>query len=284
MKPLFPSLLIFDLANLVWRTTTVKIHGGELTTSDGRISGHVFRTCNSILAAKKNFGGDMYFVTEGMEVDRFKLHPDYKAGRASIKDEFNPFPDILEMISHIRCSFITPTRAEADDGIATLCREKPNARITIVSCDRDLWTCLHNKKVTIRKNKDNIYQAQAQKEFKVQDLRAIPLVKALYGDSSDNIPSVPRLRKADVHEVLQECLTPDDLYGKLDRIKEKTRDKLVEYEQQVRTMFQVTTLKTCEYTKQDFSGDLEGLQKFLQHFECNSLLNKITPLVDPNAP
>lgn len=283
MKALFPRLLIFDLSNLIYRATLVKTEKPDLVTSTGIPSGHIYRIFSMIYNVKRDFGGDMYFVTEGNEVERFKWHPGYKKGRTKIASDFDPIPDIQKMISFMNASFITPISAEADDGIYTLCQENKKARITIISNDRDLWTCMQSGKVVIQgKSKETFYKKDAQKKFGVENLEAIPLVKALYGDESDKIPSVPRLNKKDMNTILNECLIPDDIYARIDRLKTGNQKKLIDYEEQFRTMFKVTSLRICKYDKIKYNGNKEKMQEFLENFECKSLFDKIDMLTGDN--
>lgn len=284
MKPFFQRLLIFDLSNLIYRATLVKTEGGDLKTSTGYPSGHIYRIFSMIYNAKRDFGGDMYFVTEGNEMERFRLHPGYKEGRTKIASSFDPIPDIQKLISYMRASFIIPINAEADDGIYTLCQKNKKARITIISNDRDLWTCMQNGKTIVQgRSKETFYKKDAQKKFGVENLNAIPLIKALYGDESDKIPSVPRLNKKDMNIILNECLVPDDVYARIDKLKFGNQKKLIDYEKQFRIMFQVASLRMCKYDKTKYKGNKEKMKEFLEEFECKSLFNKIDLITGDNV-
>jgi 5'-3' exonuclease len=70
--------------------------------------------------------------------------------------------------------------------------------VIIVSGDRDLWPLLQYPRVRIFSlaHKSFIGEAHIQKAFDVKDPKFIPLCKALWGDSGDNVPNaVPRMQK-----------------------------------------------------------------------------------------
>lgn len=276
MKSLFENYILIDFQNLLWRTWMVKT-GQELTRSDGYPSGHVFRFFKSLAKIRKENIGELCFFLEGGEEDRYNIFPEYKKGRNKEKS-FDPGPDILTMISYMKCKVITPEKAEADDGIASFIKQKYKARHCIISADKDLWA-LYSPKIRIISFQNEITGQTIQETFKVTPDK-IPLVKSLKGDPSDGIPSVPRLRWNDIEDVMQNCTTPEDLYSNLSSIKEKTREKLLSYKEQVHQMYKVAKLKeNCILNVKDYEGNPEELENFIKVFECNSLVEQIKILL-----
>lgn len=271
MKALFPSFVLIDFKNTVMRAWHAGQSGEQedAKRSDGYPSGHILRFFRMVYKLKKETGGMLCFCMEGGETLRYELLPSYKEGRPKL--EFDPTPDVIKMLQFMKCKIITPVQAEADDAIAAYVTKNKNARHFIISADKDLWSLLGGK-VRIFSAQNEIMEQKVVEVFGVKP-QGVALAKALCGDTSDKIPKVPHLRWKDIEEVMQECVTPDDLYSRIDHIPEKTATKLLEYKEQVEKMYKVVRLRTeCELVIDQRPGDAEGLTKFLESFECHSLL------------
>ncbi len=268
--------ILVDFKNTLWKSW--KVSTDDLKRRDGYPTGHVFRFLRTLIKWKGIFGGTPVFFYEGDEKIRFELFPAYKAGRKT-DEEFDPIPDAMKLISYLKCIEIKPVDAEADDAIAAFIKKKPDASHLILSSDKDLWA-LRSPTVQIMSFQDilNDYaiRKKCKKHFGVESPKSITMAKALYGDSSDNLPKVPRLFKKHVAPVLEIAGDPDEFFSSLDDVPEKTVKKIMDHEDQIRKVYDAVKLRDdTRMKKRDRDGDPEGLEQFLNDFECYSLISRV---------
>jgi len=243
-------------------------------STDNYPTGHIYRFFRTIYKWKRDFQGHLVFCYEGNERQRYEIFPEYKAGRK--RDiEFNPGPDVMRMLSLIRCTELKPDGAEADDAIAGFIQRKPDALHLILSSDKDLWT-LRGPNVQIVSFQEILTEDDIQKSclkhYGVETPKSITLAKSLFGDKSDGLPGVPRLLKKHVSEVLEKAATPDELFTMLDKVPSKTADKIREHEAHIRKMWSVVQLRPeVKIQRRERTGDEAALREFVNEYECSSL-------------
>lgn len=297
--------IVVDFANFAHRAALARSgmkQGEDLLTSDGRISGHIFRAFTMLRSLKKEHGGRFVFAFEGINNFRYKIYPEYKANRTHellvktaaapdgtpgpIPEDFDPIPDLLALLAGLKCTLLTPDGGEADDAIATYVTHT-KGRHVIVSTDRDLYYLLKHSNVEIQSwdrkmvSKDNVRDA-----FNCPPSR-VPFVKAIFGDSGDNILKVPRfgpvrLKDDNLQRVIRKAKTIDQLLAGVQKSKKldpKIKVAIEEYEDQVRLMYRVAKLKTDVSIKSaELKGDPDKIRKLLKSFECKSLMPDATYL------
>lgn len=142
------------------------------------------------------------FVEDRYAKAKFALYPEYKGER----DKSKPKPPRELAKAHLKSkgyqNWVHSPDYEADDAIAAFVakaskREMPTI---IISGDKDLWQLLNPPLVAVFNPYTNRFvdtQEDVPKKFNgISDPRLIPLVKSLWGDTSDNIPNVvPRMQK-----------------------------------------------------------------------------------------
>ncbi len=154
---------------------------------------------------------------------RHKLYAEYKAGRHAMPDELvTQMPIIKDILRSLGVSVIELEGYEADDIIGTLSRvaAEQNADCVISTGDRDSFQ-LVNDRVTVRlaSNKDDIYYTP-EKLFEVYGVKPRQMleVKALMGDSSDNIPGVPGIGEKTALSLIQKFGSVQYIYDNLAEI------------------------------------------------------------------
>ena len=131
---------------------------------------------------------------------RHKMFDGYKGTRKPMADELREqVPMIQDMLRAMEIPVITKEGWEADDILGTLAHraEADGKEVTIVSGDRDLLQlCTDHIKIALPRTKatgtevENYYAKDFTEKHGVTPHEYID-VKALMGDSSDNIPGVP---------------------------------------------------------------------------------------------
>lgn len=277
MKPLFPSmnspeLLIIDLANMAYRHAHA---GSDMTTTEGGPSGHIYLSAKTLYYLKQRYP----FATLTFAIDaprkktfRAQMYPEYKAQRKNTL-EYNPVSELIAFISCIKCQIAYAEEYEADDVIAALVHQQNNTRYTVVSTDKDLWALLQYSNVTILNPRNSVGPKHLMKAFGGLPPHKIPLYKAILGDSSDNLPKVPRLRKTKVVDLLMNAHTLDEIFETSPEYLSKNEaQKMRDHEEQVRMCYTLTQLKTdCNPTVTEEPGQPQVLAAMFKKYELSSL-------------
>ncbi len=217
---------------------------------------------------------------------RHDKYDDYKAGRQAMPDELKlQFPKAKEVLDTMGIKHYEIDNYEADDIIGTLAKEvdeEDQFVATIVSSDKDLLQLISDE-VTVKllKQKDAIYMTPEvfRETYSVDPIRMIDL-KALMGDSSDNIPGVKGIGEKTAINLLSKYGSLDELYNNIDSISGKTKEKLIEDKDKAYMSYDLATiyrevpldfsLEDCKYNG---VNELE-FKKELEDLEFHSLLRK----------
>ena len=156
----------------------------------------------------------------------------YKEGRQATPDELlRQMPVARKILDAMGIKYLELEPYEADDIIGTLAKMADLDQeydATIISSDKDLLQLISNGtdvkllKQTgfIKYNNDTFYADYGIEPIKIIDL------KALAGDSSDNIPGVKGIGEKTALKLLQEYGSLEGIYENIDSIKGKTKEKL----------------------------------------------------------
>lgn len=163
---------------------------------------------------------------------RHEKYEQYKDGRIEMPDELKvQFPLAKELLTHMGIKYYECDNYEADDIIGTFakyCDEEEDFIGTIVSSDKDLLQLIsHDVDIKLLKQKDYIrYNEKSFKDaYGIEPINIIDL-KALMGDSSDNIPGVKGIGEKTALKLLHDYKTLNGVYDNLDKLTPKMREKL----------------------------------------------------------
>lgn len=163
---------------------------------------------------------------------RHEKYTSYKGGRNATPEELKiQFPIAKEILTALGIKYLECENYEADDIIGTLAKmvdETKDFNATIVSSDRDLLQLISNDvEVKLLKQKDYIKMTKEvfYENYGIEPKKIIDL-KALMGDSSDNIPGVKGIGEKTALKLLQQYHDLETIYQNIDNIKGKTSEKL----------------------------------------------------------
>ena len=211
----------------------------------------------------------------------------YKAGRSAMPDELKlQFPKAKEVLAAMGIKYFEIDNYEADDIIGTLAKKvdlEDQFVATIVSSDKDLLQLISDE-VDVKLLKQTGHILMNKEEFKntyqVDPIRMIDL-KALMGDSSDNIPGVSGIGEKTAISLVSKYGSLDGIYENIDNISGKTREKLINDKENAYMSFDLATifrdvpidfsLEDCKYNG---CNSLE-FKKILEELEFFSLLKKM---------
>jgi len=276
-----PPILAIDVANLAHRSFHRFKH---LSTKGGRKSGHIFGSMNILLSlAKKHTQGNkrprFWFALEGASGSdqRRKIYPDYKANRP--ERNFDPYPEVAQMVRLINGVTMGHPLLEADDVLAQMAHPelRKDRRMLLVTGDRDLWVFVGRKNVGVWLKDHVVDVIEVGAEFGIDSPRALPLVKALFGDTSDNIkPAVPRIERSPILKIINDLNVTTLAAFKdqvMPRMPDKIRSKFKEGWGRLVTNWKVVGLKSKPMEaleKKKGPPNPRRLVKLLQEFQCKS--------------
>ena len=164
---------------------------------------------------------------------RKKQYDFYKEGRQQTPDELKiQMPIARKILDAMNIKHFELEPYEADDIIGTIVKmteEDKDFASVIVSSDKDLLQLI-SEETEIKLLKQTGFIRYDYKTFvddyKIEPIRIIDL-KALMGDSSDNIPGVKGIGEKTALKLLQEYKSLENLYDNVENVTGKTKEKLI---------------------------------------------------------
>ncbi len=183
---------------------------------------------------------------------RHKAYKAYKATREKMPDEMSEqLPILRQVIEALRIPIIEVPGYEADDILATLAlkAKERGLQVFLVTSDKDLMQ-LVDSDIKIYNLRRRIDEAEILGPPEVEEKMGVPPEQirdflALVGDSSDNIPGVPKVGKKTAQSLLREYRSLDNLLDHLDEVTSNSvRESLRQNTEQARVSQQLVTLDT----------------------------------------
>ena len=189
-----------------------------LSTSKGKPTGAVKGVTNMLMNLKKDSEGSSIIVVFDAKGKTFRndIYADYKANRPPMPDELREqLKPVKSICKAIGFPLIEIEGVEADDVIATISRMAKDAKYKCVisSLDKDLMQLVEDPHTTMMDtmkhkifNEEGVFEKFGVKPNQIRDMLA------LVGDTSDNIPGIPKVGQKTAAKWLKE-------YGDLEGIK-----------------------------------------------------------------
>ena len=208
-----------------------------LTTKSGKHTNAIFGMINIILKQMNAIKPDYAAVAFDLKHPTFRheLYPEYKAGRHATPEELrSQFPDAKECLTLMGLHVLEMPGWEADDLQGTVAKMAYTVEDTesyVLSGDRDLLQLISDKvSVLLATNQDTITMKRAEfnEKYGVEPEQFVDM-KALMGDSSDNIPGVAGVGEKTAASLIKEFGTLDGIYENIEdkRITKGVREKLL---------------------------------------------------------
>lgn len=223
---------------------------------------------------------------------RHKMYADYKGTRKPMAEELKQqVPVIKEVLKAMGVVIVEREGYEADDILGTIAKrsEKQGLEVCIVSGDRDLLQLASaHIKIRIPKTKRTGTEIEDYLENDVKEkLQVTPTefidVKALWGDSSDNIPGVPGIGEKTATNLIVQYGSIENAYAHLDEIKPlRAQNNLREYYDQAQMSKTLATIEInapIEYdVEQAVLGNLFTKEAYdwMQELEFKNMLNRFS--------
>jgi len=272
----------------------------ELTNSEGLHTNAIFGFLNIMFKILEEERPEYLTVAFDVHAPTFRhaIFSDYKGTRKPMPEELREqVPVIKEVLKSMEICIIEKAGYEADDilgSIAVIAQDK-GYNVSIISGDRDLLQLSSEKiKIRIPKTKhgkteiEDYYPEDVKEKYQVTPIEFID-VKALMGDSSDNIPGVAGIGEKTAIALIVKYGSIEKAYEDIDNVTPKrAQTNLREhYDMAVLCKTLATICTKCEleydienalikdfYTKEAYS--------FMKRLEFKAMLNRFDKKLSSN--
>ena len=208
-----------------------------LTTKDGRPTNGIYGFMNIFLSLLEKTEADCAAVAFDLKAPTFrhKMYDGYKAGRHPAPEELiEQFAPLKELLTSLGYTVVEKEGYEADDILGTLSRAcKKDDFCYIATGDRDsLQLVADNVKVLLTTTKmgqtvtTDYDTAKICEDYKVKDPLQLIDIKAIQGDSSDNIPGVAGIGPKGAVELISKYGSIEYIYENIENLEIKAGTKI----------------------------------------------------------
>ena len=263
-----------------------------LSMADGTPTGGVYGFVSLAIELIKKLEPDYVAVAwdkRGTNIrKRRELYPEYKAGRKPAPDDFyQQIPILHELLDAFGWPLYEIDDYEADDIMGAFARQAESRGIEtcLITSDLDAlqlispMTKVYAMKNVLR-NIEEFTAEHFEEKYGIRTEQFLDL-KALKGDSSDNLPGVPGVGEKTAVKLLQEYETLDGVYEHLDEQKGALRTKLENGRESAYLTKQVAEIWTDAPIELDWDVadvndcDFARVTEILQKLEFNSLIGRL---------
>ena len=215
---------------------------------------------------------------------RDDMYAEYKANRPPMPDDLREQVEpLIDAVRAMGLPLLRVEGVEADDVIGTLCRKSAEQGLNVLvsTVDKDMAQLVGDKVTLVNTMTGHVLDRDGvKKKFEVFPEQIIDYL-ALVGDSSDNIPGVPRVGAKTAAKWLNQYPTADDIIDNAGDIGGKVGESLRENIEQLRLSRQLATIRQDLDLPTDFEdltpGDVDedALREIYGRFELRQLLRQL---------
>lgn len=228
----------------------------DLTNAEGLHTNAVYGFLNILFKILEEEKPEYLTVTFDVHAPTFRheMFADYKGTRKPMAEELRQqVPVIKEVLKAMDIAIIEKAGLEADDLLGTISRtcEEKGMEVAVISGDRDtLQLATEHVKIRIPKTKggrteiEDYYAADVKERYEVTPTEFID-VKALMGDTADNIPGVPGVGEKTATKIIVEYGSLENAYAHVEELKPPRASKnLKEFWEQAKLSKVLATINT----------------------------------------
>jgi DNA polymerase-1 len=241
-----PRLLLIDASSSIFRAFYAI---RELRTADGIPTNATLGFVNMLMKLLRDTRPEYVVVVWDSPgpTRRKRLYPEYKANRDATPEDLRAqIPYIRRAVAGYGLAHMEYDGEEADDVIATLTRqaESKGLEVRIVSTDKDLMQLVSPQVKLLDTGREReIGPDEVEERFGVPPDQLLD-VRALIGDSSDNIPGVKGIGEKGAAALVREFGSLDALLDHPERVKSKrAREALLDQAETARLSRELSRLR-----------------------------------------
>ena len=238
-----PTLLVVDGHSLAFRAFYA-LPVDNFSTKDGQHTNGVYGFLSmfvNLLKAEKPSHVAVAFDTSRQSF-RTREYAEYKANRSETPPEFSgQIPLLQECLRAMGVTVLQKEDFEADDILATLATQgaEQGYRVLVCSGDRDTIQLVTDEVTLLYPNVQGVSQLKRYDPETVRERYGVapaqyPEIAALVGETSDNLPGVPKVGEKTAVKWLTQFGSLDEVLARADEIKGVVGNNLREHIDDVR--------------------------------------------------
>ncbi|MDJ0908884.1 MAG: DNA polymerase I [Woeseiaceae bacterium] len=288
-----PDLVLIDGSSYLYRA----FHAlPALTNSSGEPTGALHGVLSMIAKLVREQPDAQFAVVFDAPGKTFRdeIYSEYKANRPPMPDELrSQVEPILDAVKAMGLPLLRVEGVEADDVIGTLChRAKDSGKSVLVSTgDKDLAQLVNDGVTLINTMNDSVMDRDGVRaKFDVWPEQVVDYL-GLVGDTSDNIPGVPKVGPKTAAKWLNEYGSAEGIIENAEAIKGKVGESLRDNIDSLRLSAELATIRRdvdLPVGIEDLEAadaDIPALRGIYAHYELRTLLKQLDGSEDePDAP
>ncbi|WP_417511858.1 DNA polymerase I [Microbacterium sp.] len=285
-----PTLMVVDGHSLAYRAFFA-LPVENFTTKDHQHTNAIYGFLSmlvNLIKAEKPSHLAIAFDTSRHSF-RTDEYPEYKATRSETPQEFRgQIPLLQECLSAMSIPVLTKEGVEADDILATLARQgsEEGYEVLVVSGDRDTIQLVNDKVTLLYPSVQGVSQLKRYDPDTVQERYGVrpeqyPDIAALVGETSDNLPGVPKVGEKTAVKWLTQFGTLDELLARAEEIKGVVGGNLRDHLEDVRRNRRLNRLLTDVELPLAPAGlavsppDVQAIRDIFARLEFRTLLPRV---------
>ncbi|MBU4465999.1 MAG: DNA polymerase I, partial [Actinobacteria bacterium] len=285
-----PILLVVDGHSLAYRAFFA-LPVDNFSTKDGQHTNAVYGFLSmlvNLIKAEKPTHMAVAFDTSRVSF-RTEQYTEYKANRSESPSEFKgQIPLLQECLAAMSITVLQKEGVEADDILATLASEGSAAGYDVLVCsgDRDTIQLVNEQVTLLYPNVQGVSQLKRYDPAAVRERYGVephqyPEIAALVGETSDNLPGVPKVGEKTAVKWLTQYGTLDDLLANADKVTGVVGNNLREHLDDVRRNRSLNRLLTdveLPVTPQELEVrpmDAQAVRDIFSRLEFRTLLPRV---------
>jgi DNA polymerase-1 len=223
---------------------------------------------------------------------RHDIYPEYKATREKMPEDMAAqFPRLVDTLKKLNFILLDKDGYEADDLIGTLAKRYSSEKVDtfIVSGDKDMAQLVNDHVFLYNTGKTNeppeiLDPARVKEKMGIRPDQIIDWL-ALMGDSSDNIPGIPKVGNKTAVNFLTTFSSLEQIYEHIDELKEGVvKNNLIEFQEQTKLSQKLATIETdvpIDTTLEELEFKMwapEVLDEVMKELEFRRLFNRMQAL------
>lgn len=228
------KLMLTDGNSMLFRAYYATAYGKPMTSSKGVPTNAVYGFAMMMQKALETEKPDAVLVAfdAGKHTFRHDLYADYKGGRKPAPDDLVPqFQLVRDYLDAFGIRWVEMQDIEADDLIGTMSKKYPDYNTVIFSSDHDLLQLVDDTTSVLLMKKgmtdmDVMTPEKMKEDMGIEPLQIIDM-KALMGDSSDNIPGIKGIGEKTAVKLLQQYGTVENVLAHEGELKGAMQKKIM---------------------------------------------------------
>ncbi|MCX4338925.1 MAG: DNA polymerase I [Lachnospiraceae bacterium] len=204
----------------------------DLTNGQGLHTNAIYGFLNIMFKILEEEQADYLTVAFDVHAPTFRheIYKEYKGTRKPMPTELREqVPVMKQLLAAMKICVVEQAGLEADDILGTIAKrgEKAGMEVSLVSGDRDLLQVATDRiRIRIPKTKggrtevEDYYAKDVEAAYQVTPTQFIDL-KALMGDTADNIPGVPKVGEKTATELMVTYGSLENIYAHVEEISKK---------------------------------------------------------------